>query len=748
MNEINGILKKWNIGDIDLKILKELKEYFQYPDLIIKSLISRGIDSREKVLNYTNGSFLSLYSPFYFKDMERAANRIIEAINNKEVILVFGDRDVDGVSATAIVYKFLEKLVEEKEKLLYRVPEGQDNYGLTREVIDWAALNYVTLIITVDCGITTVEEIEKAKKLGIDVIVTDHHEPRDILPNAVAIINPKVKNDNYPFLFLSGSSVALKLVLGIAEKLYLKDYHNEEIVFLDIETTGLNPFKDEIIEIGAVIVKNGIIIDKFEALIKPENPIPAEIENLTGISNELLQKKGRDKDLVMGEFLNFIGNRKLVGHNLIEFDLKFIETYIRKKGLTSLKNQLEDTLKISRIMLKNCKDHKLNTVANYLGIYVDIGKLHRSLADSELCAEIYRRLVILRNQRYVDLIEENISYAAIGTIADIMPLIGENRIIVKNGVKYLKRSPVGLLTLIRELKIDFDKVRAKDLSFYVSPVLNSPGRLGDASLSVELLISSKINEAEDLVEEIIKKNGERKSVVDNSIEDIEDMIEKEDIEGKKILIFCSEKFTKGTIGLIASKFCNFYNMPVVVIALDGDLAIGSVRATNGFDVPKFLESLEHHFTQFGGHTYAGGFVAKRDKLEDIKKNIENYEFEIYEEKNFVDFELFDLEEISINNMRYLDNVLQPIGYKNQMPIILLRDMKIVSFRNIGKKQEHILFTIEKDNKTLNVIGWNYNEKFKDLIKEDMVIDLIAKPEINSYNNEEEVRLIVSDLVKK
>ncbi|MEJ5284616.1 MAG: single-stranded-DNA-specific exonuclease RecJ [Brevinematales bacterium] len=747
MSEINGVLKKWHINHIDPKILKELKDNFQYPELIIKSLISRGIDSKEKVLNYTGNSFLSLYSPFYFKDMEKAINRIIQAVENKEIILIFGDRDVDGVSATAIIYRFLEKLGLDKDTLLYRVPEGQDNYGLTREVIDWAVLSEVKLIITVDSGITTVEEIEKAKKLGIDVIVTDHHEPREILPDAVAIINPKVKSDNYPFPFLSGSAVALKLVLGLAERLYLKDYHNEEIVFLDVETTGLNPFKDEIIEIGALIVKNGIVIDKFEALIKPEQPISKEIENLTNISNELLQKEGKPRDAVMTEFLNFIGERKLVGHNLIEFDLKFIETYLKKKGLPPLKNPLEDTLKMSRIMLKNCKDHKLNTVANFLGIYVDTTKLHRSIADSELCAEVYRRLILLRNQRYVELIEENISYAAIGTIADIMPLIGENRIIVKNGLKYLKRAPVGLLTLIRELKLDFERIKAKDLSFYVSPVLNSPGRLGDASLSVELLISSKINEAEELVEEIIKKNGERKNVVDTSIEDIEDMIEKEDIEGKKILIFCSEKFTKGTIGLIASKFCNLYSLPVVVIAIDGGLAIGSVRATNGFDVPRFLESLERHFTQFGGHTYAGGFVARSDKLEEIKKSIEEYEFEVCEEKNFVDFEMSDLSEINISNMRYLDNILQPVGYKNQMPVILFRNVKILSFRNIGKKQEHILFTIEKDGKTINVVGWNLNDKLREIINEGLEIDLIAKPEINLFNNEEEVRLIFSDIIK-
>ncbi len=526
--------KNWKTKNIDSTLVEELNKIFLFPEIVIKTLLSKGLNSEEAIHNYINSPVYSLYSPFFFSEIEKAVTRILSAIEKKELILIFGDRDVDGVSATAILYRFLMKI---GANVVYRVPEGQDYYGLTREIIDWAVLNEINLIITVDCGITNIEEIEKAKNFQIDIIVTDHHEPREKLPLAYAIINPKVKSDSYPFFFLSGSSVALKLVLALAEKLYLNGYHNEEIVFFDLETTGLNPAKDEIIEVGAVKAKNGIIIDKFESLIKSTKPIPKEIEAITGISDKLLEKEGKPLNYVMEKFLEFIGNRKLVAHNLLEFDIKFIESYLRKNSRQQLKNPLEDTLKMARIMLKNCKDHKLNTVARTLGIYVDSKKLHRSLEDSKLCAEIYRRLIIYRNQRYTELLEEYLPYAAIGTIADIMPLIDENRIIVKNGIRYIKRAPIGLLTLIRELKFELDNVRSKDLSFYVSQVINSPGRLGDASLSVELLISNKINEVEELVKEILRKNGERKSLVENSTENLFEKIEKEGIEGKKILFF-------------------------------------------------------------------------------------------------------------------------------------------------------------------------------------------------------------------
>ncbi|MGC8765311.1 MAG: single-stranded-DNA-specific exonuclease RecJ [Brevinematia bacterium] len=743
MSGVFDFEKKWKLKDIDLKNINKLNEIFHFPEIVIKTLFSRGIDTEEKIDSYINSHLYSLYSPFYFRDMEKAVLRILEAIEKKELILIFGDRDVDGVTATAIVYRFLSRL---GANVVYRVPEGQDNYGLTREIIDWAILNEISLIITVDCGITNIEEVDKAKNFNIDIIVTDHHEPREELPKAYAIINPKLKDDFYPFPSLSGSSVALKLVLGIAEKLYLKEYHNEEIVFFDLETTGLNPVKDEIIEIGAVKVKNGVVIDSFEALVKPSKPVSPEIESITGISNQLLEKEGKPIEIVIGEFIKFIGDKKLVAHNLLEFDLKFLEICLKRISLPPLKNPLEDTLKMSRTMLKNCKDHKLNTVARTLGIYIDVKKLHRGLCDSEICAEIYRRLTIYRNQRYLELIEENLFYAAIGTIADIMPIVDENRVIVKNGIKYIKRAPVGVLTLIRELRIDLDNIKSRDLSFYVSPVINSPGRLGDASLSVELLISNKINEVEELVKDVLKKNGERKDIVENSIENIAIQIEKEDIEEKKILIFSSKEFTKGTIGLIASKFCNLYRLPVVVIAIDNDLAIGSIRATNGFDVPKFLETLKSYFTQFGGHKYAGGFVTKMEYLERLKEEIEKYADSLdYEENNEIDFEVINLEEFNMNAMKYLENVLQPTGYKNQMPVVLIKDVVVKNPKEIGRKQEHLSFAVMKDGISINVIGWKFFEKLRDKLDEGKKYDLVVRPEINTFNNEEEVRLILLDI---
>ena len=204
----------WQFAGRNTKKLNELSDYFHYPELISTILIGRGIDTPAKIQQYIKPSPLNFYSPFYFKDMVKAIDRIEFAVKERQGILIFGDKDADGVTATAILYKFLQRL---EANVVYRVPEGAENYGITKDVIGWAAMNDFSLIITVDCGITSIPEIEYARSVGIDFIITDHHEARDKIPDAYAVINPKIVHDSYPFAFLSGASVAFKLVCGIAE---------------------------------------------------------------------------------------------------------------------------------------------------------------------------------------------------------------------------------------------------------------------------------------------------------------------------------------------------------------------------------------------------------------------------------------------------------------------------------------------------------------------------------------------------
>ncbi|MGA2141092.1 MAG: single-stranded-DNA-specific exonuclease RecJ [Brevinematales bacterium] len=741
--------RSWQFTPRNPKLLNELSENFHYPELITNILLGRGIDTAARILNYIKPSTLNFYSPFYFKDMGKAVDRIEKAINEHQGILIFGDKDADGVTATAILYKYLQRL---DANVVYRVPEGSENYGISKDVIGWAAINDFSLIITVDCGITSIAEIEYANSIGMEVIITDHHEARENHPAAYAVINPKISSDCYPFAFLSGASVAFKLVCGLAEKSTLSETYNIEIVFFDIETTGLNLSKDEIIEIGAIKVINGVKISEFQALIKPSSNISAEITALTGITNEMLEKDGKPVAEVLEKFVRFIEGCRLVGHNSIEFDLKFIERELKKYLKICIGNPVEDTLKMSRVMIKKISDYKLSTVAKFLGLYPEPGKLHRSLFDSYVCSEVYRSLIINRNTKLIELYEEYLPLAAIGTIADIMPLVDENRNIVKNGLRLLPHTSIGLITLLREINMNIEKVKSRDISWNVSPILNSPGRVGDASLSVELLISNKVKESEELVQAIISKDTERKNIVDDGIEIINKMLELNSKAADRVFFISSDRFSKGTTGLLANRFSNLYTLPVVIIAIDRGFSTGSIRAPNGFDVIKMLDSLKDLVVQFGGHKSAGGFTIKTENIETFREKIVDYMDRLTTEdlkrELIVDAVIEDPGDLNLSMIRYLENVIEPTGNGNEIPRLLMKGVKIVSNRDIGRNSEHILMTIQRNGKSLTVTGWNWAKKIRIIATgtgQEAFFDLIVTPEINKYQGNEELRLNLIDI---
>lgn len=739
----------------DRKKVESLLSEFHYPELIAEILAARGLDTREKVLEYIKPGLLQLTTPYAFADMDKAATRALDAARAGKGILIFGDRDVDGVTATAILYHCLERF---GAQVVYRVPEGNDHYGISKEAIADAAMNDIELIITVDCGISAVEEIEYANGRGMDVIVTDHHEPQGKLPKAYAILNPKVPECGYPFPNLCGASVALKLAMAIFEKDSLTDYHNEEQVFFDIETTGLDPTRDQIIEIGAVRIKNGVRLAEFDMLAKASGPLSPEIVRLTHITDEMLERDGKDLSDVLEAFAAFAGNSRMIGHNAVEFDMRFIQAAMKKHLGKTLANPVEDTLKLSRVMLKRISDHKLATVAEHLGIYPDKSKLHRSVADSDLCAEVYRRLVLQRSNRLMEAVQELLPLAAIGTIADIMPLQGENRIIVKAGLKYLTQAPSGLIALLRAVQFNLERVSNRDISWQISPLLNSPGRIGNASISVELLISRKLKESEDLVKEILSSDTARKTMVDDGEKTLAGLLDPARALEKKCIFLSSKDFTRGTTGLLANRLSMQYQVPTVIIALEGgtaeqpQIATGSVRTPNGFDVVKMLEAHSGLLIQFGGHKAAGGFTMKPENLAEfqagLEKYMEHFKAEDFQEELHVDAELSRVEDFNINLVRYIDNLLEPFGNGNDSVRLLIRGMKIASVREIGKTSSHVLLTLRKDGRDIPAVGWNWAKKLRELGGGDLqnkLFDIVATPEINRYQGQEEARLSVLEI---
>ncbi|MBS1591371.1 MAG: single-stranded-DNA-specific exonuclease RecJ [Bacteroidetes bacterium] len=227
--------KRWNILYANNEVVKKLHTALKINETICKILVQRSIDDFEKAKNYFRPQITHLHNPWLMKDMDKAVERIAKAITQNEKILVFGDYDVDGTTSVACMYQFIKKIYTNVDFYIpHRYKEG---YGISQQGIDFAKQNNFSLIISLDCGIKSIELIKYAKELLIDFIVCDHHLPDEELPCAVAILNPKQKNCNYPYKELCGCGVGFKLMQALAEHYKLEQ--NSYLQYLDLAATAI-----------------------------------------------------------------------------------------------------------------------------------------------------------------------------------------------------------------------------------------------------------------------------------------------------------------------------------------------------------------------------------------------------------------------------------------------------------------------------------------------------------------------------
>lgn len=234
--------------------VSELQDQLGVPTKIARLLALRGVDTYDKAEAFFRSDLSQLHDPFLMKDMDKATSRLAEAVRNGERILVYGDYDVDGTTSTAILYIFLEEFgVDVDFYIPHRFKEG---YGINQEGIQYAIDTNTDLIVSVDCGITAVKETEQAKEQGIDVIICDHHNVGDAIPDAVAVLDPKRKDCNYPFKGLSGAGVGFKLIQGTIKKLGLADriaFKLLDLVAISI-ASDIVPIEDE----NRILMREGL----------------------------------------------------------------------------------------------------------------------------------------------------------------------------------------------------------------------------------------------------------------------------------------------------------------------------------------------------------------------------------------------------------------------------------------------------------------------------------------------------------
>ena len=243
--------KKWECYPKNEELAKQIAEKYQISEMIAEILINRKVDL-DKIEQFLNPTRYDFHDPFLMPDMEKAVKRILEAMSKKEKIVIYGDYDVDGITSITVLKKFFaDRGISVDSYIPNRLEEG---YGLNKEAID--TLKDYDLMITVDCGISGIEEIDYAVSLGIDVVVTDHHEPTEVLPKALAVVDAKRKDNQYPFNQLAGVGVCFKLIQAISLKMGLPD--KEYLKYLDIVCVGTISDIVPLVDENRVIAKLGL----------------------------------------------------------------------------------------------------------------------------------------------------------------------------------------------------------------------------------------------------------------------------------------------------------------------------------------------------------------------------------------------------------------------------------------------------------------------------------------------------------
>lgn len=561
MRNTKWIFKSENFKSINSNIDKEIEQI----------LFNRGIESKDEVEFFINGTLENLMNPSLLSDVDKGVERILKAKENNETIWIYGDYDVDGITSTSLCYLALKEL---EINVRYYIPLRDEGYGLNKEALNYIKEEGGNLIITVDCGISSISEVEHCNTLEMDMIITDHHEINNELPPAFAIINPKREDNKNSYKYFAGVGTAFMLLLALYKKLDKKN-------------------------------------------------------------------------------------------------------------------------------------------------------------------EIYK---------YLDIV-------AIGTIADIVPLKGENRLLVKRGLELLKSSKwQGLNMLMKRL---FENPMEKkfdtyDVGFIIAPIFNAAGRLEDAKMAVELFVSDCHITCDKLIYELINKNSERKEIQEEILKKAIDKIENEKLDENSVIVVAEKKFHHGVIGIVASKILDRYYKPTIIMEikpLEG-IATASCRSTEAFNMIEALNSMREIFIKYGGHAGAAGFSIAIENIEEFSKKINEYAIENLNSEDTkkpikIDCEL-SMIKISFDLMDKL-SLLEPYGFGNASPMFAIKNCKYTNFRAIGKEKNHLMMDLIKNGVEMKNCVWFNSEDMLETIFNNEEIDVAFKLKMETYKDKYQYKIFIEDI---
>lgn len=517
-------------------------------------------------LSASDVSFVAeLSDPFLMKDMDKAVAAVTDALEQGKKITVYGDYDCDGVCAVTIMYSYLEAMGADVD---YYIPDRfTEGYGMNVKALEKLVNQGTELVITVDNGISAINEAKFLKENGVGLVITDHHQPYETLPECEACLDPHRTDDASPFEHLCGAGVALVLCIALE-------------------------------------------------------------------------------------------------------------------------------------------------------------------GDSEFILD-----------RYSDI-------AALATVADVVPLKGENRFIVRRGLENIHNEQnAGLTKLIKVAKRSPENLTATDAAFYIAPKINAAGRIDSAEKAVQLLLCDEdFDRAETLASELLQLNSERQQIGDKIFDEAHKMIaENPMIAKQRVIVLAKEGWHSGIIGIVCSRILEEYGKPVVMIAINGDKASGSMRSVEGYSAFRMLTECSEVLTKYGGHLAAGGFSLPADKIAEFTEKIHSFSLNAFpkmpEYGIYADMDVTG-DMLTIDNVAML-RLLEPFGEGNESPLFRMTGCTISGKTPRGEDGRYTALRLTHNGITVSAIS--FNTAFEDFYPNDGdSIDVIAAAEINEYNNRKSVQLRIVD----
>ena len=556
--------RDWEIGGYDRDAAVSLYRSGINP-LSAVFLASRGFTDVAEARRLLGEGETETFDPFLLTDMDKAVKRIEAALERGERIAVYGDYDVDGMTSCAVLALWLRS--RNADYQIYIPGRLDEGYGLNRAALDLLKSRGVDLIITVDCGITGIGEAEYARELGFGLIITDHHECRNRLPAADAVIDPKRLDCGYPYKSLAGVGVAFKLVCALE-----RDADREELL-----------------------------------------------------------------------------------------------------------------------------------------------------------------------DRCCDLV-------AIGTIADVMPVVGENREFIKRGLKLLRDAPrPGLRSLLRDSGSEPGKITTETVGYLLAPRLNAAGRMGCPDLSVELLLTEDAKTADALTAELCRLNTQRRVMELEILGQAASMLP--ETVADEPIVLARQGWHQGVTGIVAAKISERHCVPAIVISIDGNgVGRGSCRSYGTFKIYDALKTCEDILDNYGGHDMAAGITLMEKNIDELRGRIAAY----YRAHGCsadavglaVDFVVEKPQLLTVPNVGAIGK-LEPFGPGFPTPRLCLKDALVLSAYTIGSGK-HARLRIGKGKASFDCVC--FGKSAEELgVADGMAIDAAFEPQINDYRGRSSVQLMLLDI---